>query len=104
MDILARRVMESIEPGIIAIVIRETIVIAGGADLRTVRVYVNGLIIPARIDVEVDDREPRRLVREAWVLAVAGAITHPDNAIVRFAGCVSTTIGPGHVKASGAGW
>jgi hypothetical protein len=98
---IAERIQASVVAIVVAIVVGEAVVIARGADLRAVGVEIDGLIVPAGIDVEVDAGEPRRLLRQAGVLAVARPITHPGDAKARGARRAGAAVGPGHVIAGG---
>src|SRR5262249_49235683 len=102
-DVPAVGIAERIEAGVVAIVVGEAVLIARSADLGASRVLVDGLIVPAGIDIEVDAGEPRRLLRQAGVLAIAGAVPHPDDAKARVAWRAGAAVRPGDVIAGGPG-
>lgn len=102
-DVLAVGVVHGIQARIVAVVIGEAVVVTRGTDFRAGGVQVDGLIIPARVHVQVHTRKPRCFLRQAGVLTVAGAVIHSDNAKARVARRCGAAVGPGYVKASRAG-
>src|SRR5262249_43867041 len=73
-ELKAASVVEGVEPRVVAIIIRQAVVISQSADPRTVWIDVYGLVVPPRIDVEAQVWKRSRFVREARILAVAQAI------------------------------
>src|SRR5262249_20073002 len=101
-DVQAVRVVDGIQATVVAVVIGEAVVVARGTDLWASRIQVHGLIIPPRVHVQINTREPGCLLRYAGILTISGAATYSDNAKTPHAGWCGATTWLGHVKSGRA--